>query len=183
MKNIFKSKFFSHFKRRNVIIVAVVLLLGVAVYVNYRWFYNPTDDIGYGQNNGQSTPADANGDNGNTANDYFAAADLSRQQARDEALEVLQAAVSTSGDDKEKLQNTLAQISRIAEDIENEANIETLLLAKGFTQCVAVINGDSASIIVSADGDGLLPTQLAQISTIVYEQTGILPANVTIIEK
>lgn len=184
MKNIFKSKFFSHFKRRNVIIVAVVLLLGVAVYVNYRWFYNPTDDIGYGQNNGQSAPADANGGgNGDTANDYFAAADLSRQQARDEALEVLQAAVTTSGDDKEQLQSTLAQISRIAEDIENEANIETLLLAKGFTQCVAVINGDSASIIVSADGNGLLPTQVAQISTIVYEQTGILPANVTIIEK
>lgn len=182
MKNIFKGRFFSFFKKKSVIIVAIVLLLGVAVFVNYRWFYDPVNDVGYGDSGKVNADADTGKDD-QTVSDYFTAADLSRQQARDEALEVLQAAVSTSSDDKEKLQTTLAQISRIAEDIENESNIETLLLAKGFTKCVAVINGDSASIIVSSDSEGLLPTQVAQISAVVYEQTGILPANVTIIQK
>jgi len=183
MKNIFKGKFFSFFKKKSVIIVAIVLLLGVAVYVNYRWFYDPVNDVGYGDSDKVNAGADDNKQGDQATADYFTAADLSRQRARDEALEVLQAAVSNYGDDKEKLQSTLAQISRIAEDIENESNIETLLLAKGFTKCVAVINGDSASIIVSSDSDGLLPTQVAQISAIVYEQAGILPANVTIIQK
>ncbi len=183
MKNIFKGKFFSFFKKKSVIIVAIVLLLGAAVFINYRWFYDPVKDIGYGDSDKVNAGADDNNKGGQVSADYFTAADLSRKQARDEALEVLQTTVSTCGEDKEKLQTALAQINRIAEDIENESNIETLLLAKGFTKCVAVINGDSASIIVSSDSDGLLPTQVAQISAVVYEQTGILPANVTIIQK
>ena len=72
-------------------------------------------------------------------------------------------------------------IAQIALDIENESNIETLILAKGFEKCVAVVNGDSASVIVKCSG--LLPSDIAQISEIVYEQAGILPANLKIIEK
>ena len=180
MKNIFKSKFFTRLGRRNLMIVAIVLLLGAAVYVNYQWFYDPTADMGYGNNNMDGQPVDGSTDESVT--DYFASADLSRQQARDEALEVLQATVDASASDAE-VQGALAQIARIAEDIENEANIETLILAKGFEKCVAVINGDSASVVVSAAEGGLLPTQVAQISAIVYEQAGILPDQLTIIEK
>ena len=180
MKNIFKSKFFSRIGRRNLMIGSIVLLLGVAVFVNYRWFYDPTTDMGYGDNNMQDQPA---GENNSQTNDYFASADLSRQQARDEALEVLQATVDASSSSEADVQSALAQIARIAEDIENESNIETLILAKGFDKCVTVINGDSASVVVSCEGEGLLPTQVAQISTIVYEQAGILPDNVTIIQK
>ena len=65
--------------------------------------------------------------------------------------------------------------------MESESNIETLVLSKGFEKCVAVVNGDSASIIVKSAG--LLPSEVAQISEIVYEQTGILPSNLKIIEK
>lgn len=180
MKNIFKSKFFSRIGRRNLMVMAIVLLLGVAVYVNYQWFYDPTADMGYGDNNMQDQGASNEGEGGVT--DYFASADLSRKQARDEALEVLQATVDASSSEDD-VQGALAQIARIAEDIENESNIETLILAKGFDKCVTVINGDSASVVVSCEGEGLLPTQVAQISTIVYEQAGILPDNVTIIQK
>jgi len=65
--------------------------------------------------------------------------------------------------------------------IEKESNIETLITAKGFENCVAVINGDSARIIVS--GSQLTPAQIAQINEIVYEETKILPVNITITEK
>ena len=72
-------------------------------------------------------------------------------------------------------------IAQIAHDIESESNIETLILSKGFARCVAVVNGDSASVIVKSAG--LLPNEIAQISEIVYEQAGIVPANLKIIEK
>ena len=72
-------------------------------------------------------------------------------------------------------------VSAIADEIQKEANIESLITAKGFEQCVAVLNGDSASIVVSADT--LQPAQIAQINTIVYEQTGIPPTGITIINK
>lgn len=181
MKNIFKSKFFSRIGRRNLMIVSIVLLLGLAVFVNYRWFYDPASDIGYGNNNMQGQQP-ANNNQGAPETDYFASADISRQQARDEALEVLQSAVDASSSETE-VNGALAQIARIAEDIENESNIETLILSKGFDKCITVINGDSASVVVSCEGEGLLPTQVAQISAIVYEQAGILPDNVSIIQK
>ena len=75
----------------------------------------------------------------------------------------------------------LAGISSIASEIQKEADIESLITAKGFDQCVAVLNGSSISIVVSADT--LQPAQIAQINEIVYAQTGITPSGVTIIHK
>ncbi|MFR5889415.1 MAG: hypothetical protein ACLUFM_00095 [Lachnospiraceae bacterium] len=44
-----------------------------------------------------------------------------------------------------------------------------------------MISGDSANIIVKSDG--ITPAQISQISEIVYEQAGIIPANLKIIEN
>ena len=74
-----------------------------------------------------------------------------------------------------------AKISRIAVDIQNETNIETLVKAKGFEDCVAVISDDAVSVIVKADS--LQANQAAQILAIVYETTGISPENISIINK
>ena len=75
----------------------------------------------------------------------------------------------------------LADISRIALEIEQEANIESLVMAKGFENCLAVINGDTISVIVETDG--LLANQVAQIKEIVFSETGISPVGIKIIEK
>lgn len=72
-------------------------------------------------------------------------------------------------------------MSQIAKDIEREANIETLIEAKGFSDCVAVVNGSTVSIVVKSEG--LLPNDIAQINEIVYEQTGVEPVNVKIVER
>ena len=74
-----------------------------------------------------------------------------------------------------------AKISRIATDIQNEANIETLVKAKGFEECVAVIGDGAVSVIVKAEA--LQAKETAQILSIVYETTGIAPENVSIINK
>ena len=75
----------------------------------------------------------------------------------------------------------LLEIAELARAMEAEANIETLVLAKGFQQCVAVINGDTCSVVVS--GDELQPAEISQINEIVYEQAGIAPTNVRIVVK
>ena len=76
----------------------------------------------------------------------------------------------------------MEEISKIALAIQNEANIETLVSAKGFEECIAVISGDSVSVIVKQN-DPLVASQVAQIYEIVYNETGILPANVNVIQK
>lgn len=165
--------------KRNLIIVAVMLLIGLAVYLNYLWFYEPSDNIGYGDNNMAGTGGDSV-ETGGESTDYFASVLLSRETARQESIEVLQSvADSTEGAERE---TALAQIAAIAAAMEAEANIETLVKAGGYEQCVAVINGDTASIVVSSENE-LDPAKVAAITTIVYEQAGILPVNLTVKQK
>ena len=170
---------------RNIIIACSVFLIGAAVLLNWVLFSGSNTDDGYDGYDKPSGNISDNLDNGDTTTDststYFSATQISRQKARDEALEVLQAVVDNPDSSEAVKTEALAGISAIAEEIQKEANIESLITAKGFEQCVAVLNGDTASIVVSADT--LQPAQIAQINAIVYEQTGIAPIGITIINK
>lgn len=169
-----------HLGKRNMVIVAVMLLIGLAVYLNYLWFYDPQSNIGYGENNMVGTDGDSVETGGEATLDYFASVALSRETARLESIEVLQSvADSTEGAEREA---ALTQIAEIAATMEMEANIESLIMAGGYTQCVTVINGDTASVVVSSEEE-LDPASVATITTIVYEQAGILPVNLTVKQK
>ncbi len=176
------KRFFKKIGTRNLVILTAVLLIGATVYLNYLWFYPADTDVDYGGGSPTDGTTDVGGNTNEEASDYFTAAATAREEARDEALEVLQSVVDAGSEGSEEREAALASISKIAATMEHEANIESLLLAKGFAKCVAVIGEGTASIIVSAEGE-LGPAQNAQICTVVYEQTGILPEHVTIIAK
>ena len=169
--------------KRNIIIACAVLLIGVAVLMNFILFSGSNQNGGYdGYDQPSGSVSDDVGDSTATdANAYFSATQVSRQRARDEALEVLQAVVENVDATEAMKNEALAEIAVIAEEIQKEANIESLITAKGFEACVAVINNDTASIVVKADD--LQAAEIAQINAIVYEQAGILPSGVTIIKK
>ena len=176
------KNFFLKIGKRNLIIVGAVAIIGVAVCLNFALFAGTSGD-GY---TGYDEPSGVTGGNGNdnvlsASDSYFASAQVSRQRARDEAMEVLQSVVDNEGAAEAVKTQALADLSKLAMAIEQEANIETLIMAKGFEKCVAVISDDTARIIVS--GSGLTPAQIAQINEIVYEQAKISPVNITITEK
>ncbi len=166
--------------KRNLIIACAVVLIGVAVWLNFMLFAN-TDDTGYPYDRPSGNISSGTNDNNDSAAEYFSATQVSRQRARDEALEVLQAVVDNPDATDAAKTEALESISAIAEEIQTEADIESLITAKGFDKCVAVLNGDKASIVVSAES--LQASQIAQINAIVYEQAGIAPSGVTIITK
>lgn len=177
---------FKKIGKKNLAVVLAVLVIGGAVYVNYLLFKDPINDIGYGENNmedvyGEISASDAEASLNAESDTYFSSTILSRQKARDEALSVLQTVVESSEAMSETKAQAFADISQIASDIECEANIETLIEAKGFDDCVAVINGGTANIIVKTDG--LRANDIAQINEIVYEQAGVLPVDVRIVER
>ncbi|MBQ0009626.1 MAG: SpoIIIAH-like family protein [Ruminococcus sp.] len=167
------KKGFKKIGLRNFIIVMSVLLIDVAVYANWALFGvdKPVDDI---------KPSGADPTESGESN-YFSVSMIERQRARDEAMEVLQGVVDDAESMAAVKEQALSDIAAMAATIELEANIETLVKSKGFDECVAVVNGDKANIVVKSEG--LLPNQLSQILEIVYTQAGILPANVTISEK
>ena len=183
MKNEKLKKIFSTKTAKSVVIASSAILIGLAVYLNYRWFYDPNTSLGYGDNNmddGYSDDTAASGD-AEDKNDYFTSTALDRQEARDEALDVLKMVTESQESSAEAKAEAQAKISKIAVDIQNESNIETLVKAKGFEDCVAIISDNSVSVIVSAES--LQAAEAAQILSIVYETTGINPENVSIISK
>ena len=170
--------------KKTLITACAVLVLGCAVVLNFI-LQNPAASDS-SANLALDLSKDVSADPSislvpDTAADYFASITLQRKQARDETMEVLQTVAASSTALEEAKEAALIDINRLALDIEREANIESLVLSKGFEQCVAIINEETCNIIVKTPG--LLPGEIAQISEIVYEQAGILPDNLKIIEK
>ena len=181
MKNEKLKKIFSSKLTKSLAVFLVVLLIGAAVYVNYRLFYDPVDGMGFGDGNMENNFDGSAETGGNAEENYFTATALNRQQSRDEAIDVLKLVCESEESTEEAKAEATAKISKIALDIQNENTLETLVKAKGFEECVAIISENSVSVIVGADE--LLAAEAAQILAIVYDTTGISPENVSIINK
>ena len=190
--------FFRRIGQRNLVIAGAVTLIIAAVAVNWIIFsgddtkdgYDYDASAGMNTNYGTTLNTGAVGDEiskptGSEPSDvdsYFSTVEVSRQRARDEALEVLNAVVENVDASDAVKAEAMAEIQTIAKEMSQETNIESILMSKGFTQCLAVINGGSANIVVRAEGQ-LQASQLAQINAVVYEQAGIEPVNITIVAK
>ena len=121
MQNEKSKKIFSSKSTRSVIIIAAVLLIGLAVYLNYRWFYDPIDSLGYGDNNmddnlGGSQTTGGELDNNEGDNNYFTSTALTRKQSRDEAIDVLKLVAESEESSAEAKAEAAAKISQIAVD-------------------------------------------------------------------
>ena len=179
--------FFMKSGKRNLIIACSVLLIGVAVGLNWIFFSRDDSGFEYTGNTGMSGELDnsknpTSGGTSTSTDSYFTTAQVSRQRARDEALEVLNAVVENANATDSVKAEAVAEIKKISLEIEQEADIESLLISKGFEKCVAVINGETASIVVKCS-ETLTPAQIAQINASVYEVSGIEPVNITIVGR
>ncbi|MBQ6702872.1 MAG: SpoIIIAH-like family protein [Clostridia bacterium] len=177
-----KSKKFWKLDKKKVMAASAVLLIGAAVYLNYVFFLEDTKDT-MTQNDivyENSLATNSNTDPSNEVN-YFTQAVMDRQKARDEALEVLQIVVENEDALASSKDSALQQMSKIAEDMQKESNIESLVVSKGFEECVAVISEGKCNVIVKTEG--LQANEISQIKEIVYEQAAINPLNIKIIEK
>ena len=174
--------------KKNFIIAGAVLLIAAAIIVNFAVLSKGDDGDGYdydqsaGLNDGVGSSGDTTAPGTDESDDtYFSSVQISRQRTRDEAIEVLQSVVDNQSSTETAKNEALAEINKLAAVMENEANIETLVVAKGFEECVAVISGEKISVVVKSDG--LIASEISQINEIVYQQAGILPVNITIIER
>ncbi len=185
-----------HIGAKNMIIACAVLICGVAILLNFILAGTGTkNNSGYkidpdyyaalleAKDTTEGTETAGSGDKDASAarDEYFDTAAYNRDRARDEAIEVLSSVVDNETALQEIRDQAGADIAAIAANISAESNIEELIKAKGFEDCVAVINGENISVIVKTDG--LLPSEIAQITEIVIEQSGILPVNMNIVEK
>ena len=187
------KQFFTKSGKKNLIIVCAVVLIGAAVWLNWMFFSGDGKDDGYTysgstgmsgelDNSKNPTSGDADANQSASADSYFSTVQVSRQRARDEAIEVLNAVINNANATDDVKAEAVAEIKQISLEMQYESDIESMLVSKGFEKCVAVINGDSANIVVKCNGT-LTPAQLAQINSVVYENAGIEPVNITIVGR
>ena len=175
--------------KKQINLASLVTILGIAVYLNYIFTDTGNADLltasssettqsgseeteRYGE--AQLTGAEV------SESDYFTEARLSRRKARDEAIETLAqtlGAEQTADGEKELAAEKALAVSA---QIESENKIETLVKAKGFTECLAYVDSGSARLVVQTEG--LTAETANQIKDIILEETGLSAENISIEE-
>lgn len=179
--------------KKNVVAAAVLVTVCAGIYVN--WLYtedqttaNLTDTLDENKimsadmlvmSDGSTLSVDTSGNN-TTVADYFAAVRLSRQEARDSAVGLLQEAMAYS-DQKEDTQSS-AKLEEIVQVALCEAQIESLVIAKGYTDCVAYISDEGVSVAVAAPEGGLAQKDVAVIADIVMTQSEYDMQDIRVVE-
>ena len=107
-----------------------------------------------------------------TGDDYFASARLTRQQARDNAISLLQEAAEQQGADETVANEASEGIQVLASYTLTEAQIENLVTAKGYADCVAFMGEDSVSVVVSTDTGELTAEDVAKVMDIAVSESG-----------
>ena len=163
--------------KKNLVAAAVLVTVCAGIYVN--WLYTEdqavmdltntldaekilsSDLLVMGENGDMSldTPT-------NTVEDYFAAVRLSRQEARDSALSLIQEAMAYDNSDASS-----NQLEQIVQTALTEAQIESLIIAKGYVDCVAYISSEGISVAVASPEGGLGQEDVALIADIIMTQT------------
>ena len=97
-------------------------------------------------------------------------------------LSLLQEAAKDEKADQAAVDEANQAIQTMADATMTEAQIENLITAKGYADCVAFLGEDSISVVVSAMENGMTDADAARIGEIVKEQTGLNADQIKIIE-
>ena len=177
--------------KKNMVAAAVLVTVCAGIYVN--WLYtedqtaaNLTDTLDENKilssdmvvlNDGTNLTLESDT---STGSDYFAAVRLSRQQARDSAVGLLQEAMAYNDDASAAESN--AQLEELVQTALCEAQIESLIIAKGYTDCVAYISDEGISVAVAAPEGGLQQTDVAVIADAVMAQSSYKMSDIYVVE-
>ncbi len=179
--------------KKQIILASLVTILGIAVYLNYVFSDTGNADLltagtltassdsteKQEETYGQAQLTSASAETTLSEEDYFTSARLSRRKARDEAIETLAQTLGAGESDDEK-EMAAEKALAVSAQIESENKIETLVKAKGFTECLAYLDGSSARVVVKTEG--LTAETANQIKNIILEETGLAAENISVEE-
>lgn len=172
--------------KKNVMAAAVLVTVCAGIYLN--WLYTEdqttadlTDTLDAQKVLSTDTLVMADHeDEANTLTDYFAAVRLSRQEARDSAVSLLQEAMAYT--DSTAATESNAQLEEIVQMALCEAQIESLVIAKGYADCVAYISDEGISVAVATPEGGMQEEDVAVIADIVISQSDFSVEDIRVVE-
>ena len=173
-------------RKRNLTMLAVMMFVCAAVALNWsynsRWGKPDAEMVYAGDEAMLAAQMDFEKTLMTSGTEYFAEARLTRQVSRDEALELLQTAASSESASQDTIDGAMYAISNMAACSMQEAQIENLLLAKNFEDCVVYIGAEKVTVAVPAPMEGLSEEAVARITEVICTETDYSPAQLSIIE-
>lgn len=168
--------------KRNAIVATVLVLICAGVYLNWNAAQTPAVELSQTLDAQQvmalsEEPAE---EAAALPVDSFAQIRLSRQESRDSAVELLQQTMSYEDTDSDEA--AAAALDHIVSAALAESQIESLVIAKGFADCVAYMGEDVISVAVSSPAEGLSEADVAMISDIVTTQSDYTLDEIRVIE-
>lgn len=182
------------FKKNQIMITALAVMIAVAGYLNYsgRLFGDDAKkadndlanqellDISLGETADiediDGTPGDAVLTSGSG---IVAEAKITREQVRAQNKETLLQIINNTNLSEEQKQQAVSEMIAMTKIAEEEAAVETMLLSKGFSEAVVTLTENGADIVVNKSE--LTDANRAQIEDIVTRKTGIAPENIVIV--
>ena len=173
--------------KRNAVVVTMALLVCAAAALNWKFSGEQAAEdaeeagtkilgeatlVSGQETDGTETSGEVDETEVYTGSDYFASARLTRQQARDNAISLLQTAAEQEGADQSVVNEASEGIQVLASYNMKEAQIENLVTAKGYADCVAFMGEDSISVVVSTGTGELTSEDVAKITDITMTETG-----------
>ncbi len=179
--------------KKNLVAAAVLVTVCAGIYVNWLYTEEKTQETLVDTLDYEKVMSDdllmlsddmaaitSGEDLSTTSTDYFAAVRLSRQQARDNAVNLLQEAMAYNVD--EKTAESAVELEDIVQTALSEAQIESLIIAKGYADCVAYMTSEGISVAVSSPEGGLQQEDVAVIADIVMSQSDYTLETIRVVE-
>ena len=113
---------------------------------------------------------------------FFDQARLKREKAHDEALDTIRKTLKSSSLSAQEKKEYTEQMTAGLEDLNAENEIETLIRAKGFADCLCFLQSGRADLTVMTSGQPLTAAQVAQIRDIVLRKSTVSAQNITVVE-
>ncbi len=171
--------------KRNAVVGTILVFVCAAIFLNGKYaekVEQPTKVLGQAQQVDGADGEAAEVSAGAEGSDYFASARLTRQQARDSALSLLKEASENDSVDEETVNEAAKSIQTLASYALSESQIENMITAKGYDDCVVFLSEDGVSVVVSAGEEGLQTEDVARITDIVKQETGLTAESIKIME-
>ena len=166
------------FKKRQMTLVMLALLVCFAGYVNYT--YGGKSEETSEKYMGEAKLVSNMDSETITSDDFFATARLERESGRSKSIETFNSIINNENADAASKQSAQEGILALADNTETESAIENLIKARGFEDAVCYINNGQANVVVKAES--LDEVQVSLISEIVTEQTAIPTEKIKVVE-
>lgn len=185
------------FKKNQIMISALAVMIAVAGYLNYsgKLFgdnskkvdnelanqelldisLEETAEIDSLDSEVNETPGEAVLTSGSKV---VAEAKVAREQVRAENKEVLQGIIDNKNLSEEQKSEAVAEMIEMTKIAELETSVETMLLSKGFSESVVTITETGVDVVVNSAE--LTDAHRAQIEDIVTRKTGVEAKNIVI---